>query len=278
MNKTARRNRPSIAAYIVATLMVILYGSPLVFLLMGSGQPAGTLPTVSPASLTEFQFGNYVDYFVAYGNAPALYNSLLIALGTTTIIMVLGLPAAYWLSRLPATLSSVVLIVIVFLQMVPQASVVIPLYRVLALWGLIGDRLGVIVALAGTLLPWALLLLGPYFRAIPRELNEAAAVDGAGGLRQFLSIVLPLTRNGAITIGLLTFMVTWGDFIYSVNFLNKSAMYPASASIVGYVNAYSVDWPGLMAASVITAIPILIVFLIFQRRLVQGLSAGSVKG
>lgn len=73
-------------------------------------------------------------------------------------------------------------------------------------------------------------------------------------------------------------MLTWGDFIYSINFLNKSAQYPASASIVGYVNAYSVDWPGLMAASVITAVPILIVFLIFQRRLVQGLSAGSVKG
>jgi ABC-type glycerol-3-phosphate transport system permease component len=278
MKKSSRRSRPSIAAYIVAGLMVVLYGSPLVFLLLGSGQQAGTLPSVSPASVTQFRVDNYVDYFVLYGNGPALYNSLLIALGTTTVIMVLGLPAAYWLSRLPAALSSVILIVVVFLQMVPQASVVIPLYRVLALWGLVGNRWGVILALAGTLLPWALLLLGPYFRAIPKEINEAAAVDGAGGLRQFVGIVLPLTRNGAITIGLLTFMVTWGDFIYSINFLTKSSEYPASASIVGYVNAYSVDWPGLMAASVITAVPILIVFLLFQRRLVQGLSAGSVKG
>lgn len=103
-------------------------------------------------------------------------------------------------------------------------------------------------------------------------------MDGAGGLRQFWSIILPLARNGAITIGLLTFMVSWGDFIYSINFLTKSSQYPASASIVGYVNAYSVDWPGMMAASVITAIPILIVFLVFQKRLTEGLSAGSVKG
>lgn len=278
MKTSLRRNQPGVAAYIVASVMVVLYGSPLLFLVLGSGQTAGTLPSVSPASVTEFTLRNYVDYFVKFGNGPALYNSLLIALGTTALIMILGLPAAYWLSRLPPAASSAFLIVVVFLQMVPQAAVVIPLYRVLALWGLVGNRWGVIVALAGTLLPWALLLLGPYFRAIPKELNEASAMDGAGGLRQFWSIVLPLTRNGAITIGLLTFMVTWGDFIYSINFLTKSAQYPASASIVGYVNAYSVDWPGLMAASVITAIPILIVFLVFQRRLVQGLSAGSVKG
>jgi multiple sugar transport system permease protein len=278
MKKRARRFRPSVPAYIVASLMIVLYGSPLVFLLLGSSQPAGTLPSVSPASISSFSVSNYVDYFVVYGNGPSLWNSFLIALGTTTLIMTFGLPAAYWLSRLSPFASSALLIIVVFLQMLPQAAVIIPLYRVLALWGLIGNRWGVIIALAGSLLPWALLLLGPYFRSIPRELNEASAVDGAGGIRQFWSIILPLTRNGAITIGLLTFMVTWGDFVYSINLLTKSAQYPASASIVGYVNAYSVDWPGLMAASVITAIPILIVFLIFQRRLTEGLSAGSVKG
>jgi len=90
MKKSSRRSRPSIAAYIVAGLMVVLYGSPLVFLLLGSGQQAGTLPSVSPASVTQFRVDNYVDYFVLYGNGPALYNSLLIALGTTTVIMVLG--------------------------------------------------------------------------------------------------------------------------------------------------------------------------------------------
>lgn len=278
MKSNQKRTRPGVGAYLVAAFMVVLYGSPLVFLLLGSGQDAGTLPSVSPTSLVDFGLGNYIDYFVVYGNAPTLFNSFQIALGTTAVIMSLGLPAAYWLSRLPPLWSSVLLLIIVFLQMIPQASVVIPLYRVLALWGLVGDRLGVIVALGGTLLPWALLLLGPYFRAIPRELNEAAAVDGAGGFRQFWSIVLPLTRNGGITIALLTFMVCWGDFIYSINFLTKSSMYPASAAIVGYVNAYSVDWPGLMAASVITAVPILIIFLVFQRRLTQGLSAGAVKG
>jgi multiple sugar transport system permease protein len=278
MKKRARRFRPSVPAYIVAAFMVVLYGSPLVFLLMGSGQTAGTLPSVSPASLSEFSLTNYVDFFVVFGNGSSLVNSLWIALGTTTLIMAFGLPAAYWLSRLSPFASSALLIIVVFLQMLPQAAVIIPLYRVLAIWGLIGNRWGVIIALAGSLLPWALLLLGPYFRAIPKELNEASAVDGAGGLRQFWSIVLPLTRNGAITIGLLTFMVTWGDFVLSINLLTKSAQYPASASIVGYVNAYSVDWPGLMAASVITAVPILIIFLIFQRRLTEGLSAGSIKG
>jgi len=276
--RTNNRNRAGIGAYIVAILMIVLYGAPLVFLLLGSGQPPNTLPSVNPASITGFSISNYVDYFVAYGNAASLWNSFIIASGTTALIMVLALPAAYWLSRLSAVWSSALLLIIVFLQMLPQAAVVIPLYKVLALWGLLGDRPGLIVALAGTLLPWVLLLISPYFRAIPREIIEAAAADGAGGLRQFWSVVLPMTRNGAITMSLLTFMVTWGDFIYSVNFLGKSSMYPASATILGYVTAYSVDWPGLMAASVITALPILVIFLIFQRRLIQGLSAGAVKG
>ncbi|CAB4565813.1 MAG: ABC transporter permease subunit [Actinobacteria bacterium] len=278
MTRGNRRSRPGIASYLVATLMILLYGSPLLFLLLGSGQPANTLPKVSPGSIEGFSITNYVNYFVEYGNAGSLWNSFLIAFGTTALIMVLALPAAYWLSRLSSLWSSILLLIIVFLQMLPMASVVIPLYKVLAIWGLLGDRPGVIIALAGTLLPWVLLLLSPYFRAVPRELNEASAVDGAGGFRQFWSVVLPLTRNGAITIGLLTFMICWGDFIYSVNFLGKSSMYPASAAILGYVTAYSVDWPGLMAASVITALPILIIFLIFQKRLIAGLSAGAVKG
>ena len=278
MKRSNVRSRPGWVSYLVAVFLVVLYGSPLVFLILGSGQEPGTLPTMSPRSLLGFSPSNYVDYFVAYGNAMSLWNSFVIASGTTFLIMLLALPAAYWLARLSPVWSSILLVAIVFLQMLPMAAVVIPLYKVLALWGLLGDRIGVIVALGGTLLPWVLLLLNPYFRAVPRELNEAAAVDGAGGFRQFWSVVLPLTRNGAVTIALLTFMVTWGDFIYSVNFLSKSAQYPASATILGYVTAYSVDWPGLMAASVITALPIFVIFLIFQRRLIQGLSAGAVKG
>lgn len=278
MKRLRRRSKPSPVANLLAVFLIAMYGSPLVFLLMGSGQPANTRPSVSPGSISDFSLTNYANYFVLYGNAWSLWNSFQIALGTTVVIMVLALPAAYWLSRLSPLWSSLLLVIIVFLQMLPMASVVIPLYKVLASWGLLGSRLGVIMALGGTLLPWVLLLLSPYFRAVPRELSEAAAVDGAGGFRQFWSIVLPITRNGGITIALLTFMICWGDFIYSVNFLAKSSMYPASATILGYVTAYSVDWPGLMAASVITALPILVIFLIFQKRLIQGLSAGAVKG
>ncbi len=278
MNKKLRRTRPGLGAYLTATILLALYGSPLIFLILGSGQQAGTIPSLSEESLISFNFDNYIAYFVEYGNEQSLINSLVIALGTTFFVMLFALPTAYWLSRLTQTWSSILLLFTVFLQMVPAASVVIPLYKVLAAWGLLGDTIGVILSLSGTLLPWALLLLGPYFRVIPRELGEAASVDGAGTFRQFWNVALPLTRNGSITIALLTFMVSWGDFIYSVNLLTKQALYPASASIIGYVNAYSVDWPGLMAASIITAIPILVIFLIFQRRLTEGLSMGAVKG
>ncbi len=271
------RRRGLVVPFIVFAMLVILYGSPLFVLVFGSLQPALTVPTLSFDSLRTLSLENYVSYFER-GGGQSLINSALIAGGTMALVIALGVPAAYWISRVAPRWGGVILVVIVFLQMIPAASSVIPLYRVLAAWGLIGTIPGVILTLSATLLPWALLLLGPYLAAIPRELNEAAAVDGANSLRQFWSVVLPLARNGVITVAILTFMVSWGEFVYAINFLASPSQYPASAVLTTYLSAFFTDWPGLMAASVMTALPIIIFFLIFQRRLSAGLSAGALKG
>jgi len=261
----------------VMCVLVVLYGTPLFVMLFGSIQPAASVPTVTPEAFGSLTLENYVAFFDR-GGAQSLVNSTIIAIGTTIVVAGIGVPAAYWISRIAPRFAGITLLVIVFLQMIPAASSVIPLYRVLAAWGLVGSLPGVILALSATLLPWALLLMGPYFAAIPKEIAEAAAVDGAGPFRQFWSIVLPLARNGVVTVGILTFMVSWGEFVYAINFLADPKLYPASGVLTTYVSALFTDWPGVMAASVMTALPIIVFFLIFQRRLSDGLSAGALKG
>lgn len=179
-----------------------------------------------------------------------MVNSFIIAVGATMIVLGVGVPAAYWLSHVRSGLAPALLLIPVFLQMVPAASSVIPLFPVLASWGLIGTLAAVIIATAAMLLPWALILMGPFFATVPWEPSEAASVDGAGSIRQFVAIVVPLAMNGVITVGILT----------------------------TYLSAFFTDWPGMMPASVMTAVPIMMALLVFQRRLSEGLSAGAVRG
>ena len=262
---------------VVMILLCIAYGAPLLSLVLTSVQGSGTLPTLSIQTLVHPSFSAYQAVFAA-GAAQALLNSLIIATGVTVVVLVLGVTGAYWLGRTAPRASAIALLVLVFLQMIPQASSVIPLYRVLAAWGLIGSLGGVILTSSAALLPFAVLLFGPFFASVPRELYEAAAVDGAGQINQFLRITLPMVRNGIITVGLLTFMIAWGDFVYAINFLTDPNNYPASAVITEFLQPYKTDWPGLMAASLVTAAPIIVLFLVFQRKLASGLSAGAIKG
>lgn len=266
-----------LSSLVVLILLAVMYGSPLAVLVFSSFQEPGSTPALSYERLETMTFANYLTFFERRG-AQSLGNSFLIGFGSTAIVIGLGVPAAYWISRVRSRAAPIILLLLVFLQMVPAASSVIPLYPVLASWGILGSLPAVILTTGAMLLPWALILMGPFFSAVPRELLEAASVDGASSIRQFASVVVPLARNGVITVGILTFMISWGEFVYAINFLSRAEQYPASGVLTTYLSALFTDWPGLMAASVITALPIMFVFLVFQRRLSEGLSAGALKG
>jgi multiple sugar transport system permease protein len=136
---------------------------------------------------------------------------------------------------------------------------------------------GVIVADAALLVPFAVLLLRPFFRAVPPSLEEASAIDGASVLRTFVAIVLPVARNGVFTVGTLIFLLAWGEFLYAVNFFLSPGSYPLSALLAQQVSAFGINWPGLMALAVMTSIPILLVFAGTYRLLRDGLTVGAVK-
>lgn len=270
------RHVPAWGSRVGSLVLLIVYGFPLYWLVATSfktnveifADPAGIV--FSPSTSAYHRVLNA-------SLAHAALNSGIIAVCTTALTLALGVPAAYGLARTRTVLLPVGLGSLILLQMIPPTASVIPLYKVLAGWNLLGTLAGVIIADSAMLIPFAVLLLRPFFQTIPEVMEEAAAVDGASRLRTFVTILLPLARNGIATVGTLIFIIAWGEFLYAISFLTNPEAYPISAVISQQVSAYGIDWPGLMALATVTSIPVLVLFAATQRRLAEGLSLGSVK-
>lgn len=257
--------------------LLLLYGVPLVWIVLSSlksnreifANPASIVfsPTLS-AYQTLWQDGTLLS---------ALLNSVIIAVATTILTLVLSIPTAYGLDRAGGTFLSLGLGALVLLQMIPQTASVIPLYRVFGTWQLLGTLFGLILANTALLIPFTVLILRPFVSAVPREIEEAAAIDGAGPLTIFARIVTPLIANGAATAASVVFILSWGEFLYAVSFLTDPATYPVSALISQQISSYGISWADLMALAAVGSLPILIVFVLAQRRLASGLSLGAVK-
>ncbi|MFT3888513.1 MAG: carbohydrate ABC transporter permease [Arachnia sp.] len=214
---------------------------------------------------------------VQSGLSTAITQSLVIAGSSTVVVLVIAVPAAYALARMKGWIVLTGLFTLILLQMLPQTSTVIPLFQVFGTVQLLDTNLAVILADAALMTPFATVLLRPFFRAVPPSLEEAAAVDGATGLRSFFSIVLPIVRNGIATTATVVFLIIWGEFLYAVNFFQTPINYPLSALLAQQVSAYGINWSGLMALGVISSVPILIIFALSYRLLREGLSVGAVK-
>jgi ABC-type glycerol-3-phosphate transport system permease component len=211
----------------------------------------------------------------------AIMTSLQIGVIVTLVVLVVGVPAAFALSRritpFWAKVIAVVLAALLVLQMVPQPMTVIPLYSVLASWGILGTLPGLILADIALFLPFAIMLLRPFVLSIPTALYEAAEIDGASTWQSFRSITVPMLSNGIFTVMSVIFISAWGEFVYAINFLPEGTVLPVSGLLAQQNTTYAANWNSLMALAVLTSLPLLIVFIFTQRRLINGLSLGAVK-
>ncbi|MCY3807415.1 MAG: carbohydrate ABC transporter permease [bacterium] len=269
--------RRSLARYLVLGLLFFLYGIPILYLVVTSFKAASEIP-VTPAAVV---FTPLLDSVRAVWDDAlwtAAKNSAYIAFGTAIVVVGLATPAAYGLARMRSgRILSFLLFSLIVLQMVPQANSVIPLLRVLVRLDLLGSRLGIIFALSALLLPFAVIILRPFFASLPPETIEAARLDGASELAIFYRIAIPLARNGIATIAVLVWILGWGEFLYSVSFLPKTDLLPMSALMSLQVSSEGVRWGPLMALAMFTALPIVAVFIATQRLLATGLTLGAVK-
>lgn len=277
LGRRRRRRESGPVAAVFRVILFLVYGVPVLWIVLTSLKAPGDV--LSSSAL--FVFKPTLDaYTSALGTGDLLtagMQSLTIAAGTTILTLALAVPAGYGLARVRGPVPTIALGLLIVLQMMPQTATVIPLFQIFGSWGLLDNRIAVILADTALLVPFAVLLMRPFFRNVPEALEESAAIDGASSLRTFLSVVLPVARNGMATTATLVFLLSWGEFLYAINFLLSPGTYPLSALLAQQVSAFGINWPGLMALAVITSVPILVLFVFTYRLLREGLTLGAVK-
>jgi multiple sugar transport system permease protein len=213
------------------------------------------------------------------GFGRALLNSLVVAGLTTVITLVVGTLTAYALARLQFRFKNAVLGVVIATSMFPGISLIIPLLKLFGDIGWINTYQAMILPTLSFALPLAVWNLTAFFRQMPFELEQAAMVDGCTRGAAFRKIIVPLSAPGVFTTAIITFIAAWNEFIIALSMVNKKEMQTATVSISKFTGAYGFDQPfgTQMAAGVIVTVPLVIVVLIFQRRIIAGLTAGGVK-
>jgi arabinogalactan oligomer / maltooligosaccharide transport system permease protein len=208
-----------------------------------------------------------------------LLNSVVISLGTTILGVFLACTAAYAFSRFRFPGQRVGMIAFLVVQMFPATLLIIPMYVILSRMGLLNSALGLILVYATTAIPFCVWMLKGYFDTIPKELEEAALIDGAGRFKIFYVIILPLARPAIAVTALFSFMTAWNEYIMAATFLNKEESYTLPVLLKSYVGQHgSTEWGSFAAGAIIVSIPVVALFYALQKNLVAGLTAGGVKG
>jgi multiple sugar transport system permease protein len=276
--KTARAR----ALWSIAILLVVTYALfPVLWMISLSLKPAANIGTDTNFLPKDATFENYKALF--QGNSEfgrALLNSFGIAGISTIIAIVLAAMAAYALSRLEFTGKALILSGALAIAMFPPISIVGSLFDVWRRIGLFDTWLGLIIPYMTFTLPLAIYTLSAFYREIPWELEQAAQVDGATPFQAFTKVILPLAAPGTFTAAILVFIFAWNDFLFANTLTSTSNARTVPATLAFFTGASQFDQPiaAIAAAAVLVTIPIIIVVLIFQRRIVAGLTAGAVKG
>lgn len=206
-----------------------------------------------------------------------LLTSLTVALGSVALSLVIAVPAAYALVQFKVGWANYLLFAVLISQMIPGIVIANALYSVYAEIGMLNSIPGLILANSTAGIPFAILICRALMESLPSSLVEAANVDGAGTVRAFLSVVVPVSRNAIITAGLFTFLFTWGDFLFALTLTTTEDVRPVTLGIYNYLGAYVNDWSSVMATAVLASLPAIVLLAIAQKYVAAGATRGAVK-
>jgi trehalose/maltose transport system permease protein len=265
--------------YLLVAAIIVFNLFPFVWALLSSFRPSSELFSTKllPTQLT---LAHYQAVFKDARFVAGLINSIIVAGCTVLIALGLGSVCAYALGRLPFRFKGPVLYLVLTMTMFPTIAVLSGLFVMLKTLGLFNTRQGLIVTYLIFTMPFTIWVMTQYFRSLPKELEEAAYVDGASPLKVFWDILLPLTVPGLVSTGLLAFIAAWNEFLFALTFTVTDTMktVPVVISQFSGSSSFEQPWGSIMAGSMVVTIPLVILVMIFQYRIVEGLTSGAVKG
>ncbi|HEY3352456.1 MAG TPA: sugar ABC transporter permease [Polyangia bacterium] len=274
--------RPSLAVKITTHVFLALFTLmtlfPVVLVLkksLSAGQDFAVTLSPIPENPTLAHFKNVTGHPLFLRQ---LFNSAVAAAGTTIVGVFLACTAAYAFSRFRFPGHRGGMMVFLAVQMFPATLLMIPLYVLLDRLGLLDNILGLVLVYSTTAIPFCVWMLKGYFDTIPKELEEAARIDGASRFGIFFRIVLPLGRPAIAVTALFSFMTAWNEFIMASTFTSKESAYTLPVMLQHYVGEFTTEWGSFAAGAIIVSLPVMALFYALQKNLVAGLTAGSVKG
>jgi N-acetylglucosamine transport system permease protein len=269
----------SVSSHVVLSIWAILVIVPLLWTLMTSFKTTSEIfksPFNLPATL---QFGNYIEAWNTAGIGKFFFNTIFVVGSALILVMLLGSMCAYILARFDFPGNRVVYYMMLGGLMIPIFLAIVPLFFVLKNFGLLNSLPGLVVTYVAFALPFTVFFLYAFFRQLPYEISEAAAIDGANEWRTFFQIMLPMARPGLATVAIMNFLGLWNQFLLPVALNTNQKNYVLSQGLAAFASSagYDVNFGAEFAAVVITVVPVLVVYVIFQRQLQGSVSQGTMK-
>ena len=265
--------------YFVLAMAMLYAFFPIYWMLVTSLRPNSEVfsfpPKLLPGTLTLEHYQNFIQnpQLLRY-----LWNSLLIATTTAIVSLLVSTYAAYSFSKFRYTGRRALMFLILSAQMFPQALLLISLYLLFSSLDLLDTYIALVLSFTTFTLPLCIWMLKGYFDHIPNEMIEAAKVDGANQLQIIHLILLPVVRPALVATGIFAFMRGWNDFIYALTLVGKAKQTLPPGLVLTYIGEFQSQWADMMAASLLVSLPLVIAFILFQKQIVSGLTAGAVKG
>ena len=228
-------------------------------------------PTAPTTEAYHNVWNNYI--FLTY-----LKNSVIVVFTSTAIAVAFSTLAGYGFSRFQFRTKGILMLFILTTQMFPSVMLYVPYYKLLSMYGLTNSYMGLILVYVASVIPFCTWMMYGFFEAISRELDEAALIDGCGRFRTFFKIVMPLTLPGLISTTIYAFVQGWNEYMFAMIFTNAEEMKTLPVAIGQMSKSYKIMWNDLMAASLLSSIPLMILFVFLQRYFISGMTSGAVKG
>jgi multiple sugar transport system permease protein len=273
-----RSRRPSFALTGVAAAIAVVLLFPLYWMILTAVLPTADVLSRDPPLLPTLSRLDTAAFATVFARKPLgtwLANSLLVTIGATLISLVIAALAGYSLSRFRTPVQQWTGLTLLLTKMLPGSLIVIPFFIMASTFHLIDSLFALMLANAAVGVPFATWMLKGFFDGIPRELEQAAMLDGCGHLTAFLYVVVPLARPGLAACAIYLAILSWSDFVFARTLINDQAHWTITTGLVSFIGEHGIDWPALMAAGVVSLAPMVVLFLLLEPFLVSGMTAGS---